>query len=93
MFPIVIVPADAAELSEQMGAEFKFWYSDDLRQRTLFKEGRPGTGGKVTRAATLDRLRHGAYELVLDGESYRAVPPSSEESKPPIEKERKLPAK
>jgi len=26
-------------------------------------------------AATLDRLRHGAYRVVLDGESYRAPKP------------------
>ena len=44
MFPIVIVPPDAAELSEQMGTKFKFWYLDEQRRRTLFKEGRPGTG-------------------------------------------------
>jgi DNA replication protein DnaC len=48
---------------------------------------------KMIGAATLDRLRHGAYKLVLDGESYRALPPSSEESKPPMEKGRKQPAK
>jgi hypothetical protein len=40
-------------------------------------------------AATLDRLRHGAYKLVLDEESYRALPPELEASKPPIEKGRK----
>lgn len=44
MFPIVMVPPDAAELSEQMGTKFKFWYLDEQRRRTLFKEGRPGTG-------------------------------------------------
>ena len=40
-------------------------------------------------AATLDRLRHGAYKLVLDGESSLALPPESEESKPLLEKRRK----
>lgn len=40
-------------------------------------------------AATLDRLRHGAYKLVLDGESYRSLPRESEASKPPIQKARK----
>jgi hypothetical protein len=44
MFPIFSVPSDAAELSEQMGTKFKFWYEDPLRGLTLFKEGRPGTG-------------------------------------------------
>jgi hypothetical protein len=40
----MMVPRDAAELSEQMGTKFKFWYLDGQRRRTLFKEGRPGTG-------------------------------------------------
>lgn len=44
---------------------------------------------KMIGAATLDRLRHGAYKLVLDGESYRALPPESEGSKQPLEKRRK----
>ena len=29
-------------------------------------------GNKMIGAATLDRLRHGAYKIILDGESYRA---------------------
>ncbi len=34
-------------------------------------------------AATLDRLRHGAYKLELDGESYRGLKPMSEKITPP----------
>jgi DNA replication protein DnaC len=37
-------------------------------------------------AATLDRLRHGAYRVVLDGESYRAPRPFPEKPKNPIAK-------
>lgn len=37
-------------------------------------------------AATLDRLRHGAYRVVLDGESYRAPRPFPEKSKNTIAK-------
>ena len=44
---------------------------------------------KMIGAATLDRLRHGAYKIVLEGESYRALPPASEKSKPPADKGRK----
>ena len=44
MFQIYVVPPDAAELAEQMGTKFKFWFEDELRGRTLFKEGRRGTG-------------------------------------------------
>lgn len=34
-------------------------------------------------AATLDRLRHGAYRIVLDGESYRTPKPVAETTKVP----------
>ena len=37
-------------------------------------------------AASLDRLRHGAYRVILDGESYRAPRPFPENSKIPIAK-------
>ncbi|MDE3022921.1 MAG: IS21-like element helper ATPase IstB [Pseudomonadota bacterium] len=37
---------------------------------------------KVIGAATLDRLRHGAYRVILEGESYRVPKPVSEKSKP-----------
>jgi len=32
-------------------------------------------------AATLDRLRHGAHKIILDGESYRSLKPGLEKSK------------
>lgn len=41
---------------------------------------------KMIAAATLDRLRHGAYKIELDGESYRSLKPASEKSKPPAAK-------
>jgi hypothetical protein len=37
-------------------------------------------------AATLDRLRHGAYRVVLDGPSYRDPKPMPEGSKMPAKK-------
>jgi hypothetical protein len=43
----------------------------------------PCNNAKMIGAATLDRLSHGAYRVVLDGESYRAPKPMSERSKPP----------
>jgi DNA replication protein DnaC len=36
---------------------------------------------KIIGAATLDRLRHGAYRLVLDGKSYRTPKPLSKKQK------------
>ena len=35
-------------------------------------------GNKMIGAATLDRLRHGAHKIVLDGESYRGPKPGVE---------------
>ncbi|MBN6741981.1 ATP-binding protein, partial [Acidithiobacillus sp. MC6.1] len=35
---------------------------------------------RILGAATLDRLRHGAYRLILEGESYRAPRPLPEVS-------------
>ena len=33
-------------------------------------------------AATLDRLRHGAYRVILDGQSYRSPRPLADSPKP-----------
>jgi DNA replication protein DnaC len=41
---------------------------------------------KMLGAATLDRLRHGAYRVVLDGESYRSLKPTPEILKIPVAK-------
>lgn len=40
-------------------------------------------------AATPDRLRHGAYKVVLDSESYRALPQAAAKSKPLVNNARK----
>jgi len=40
-------------------------------------------------AATLDRLRNGAYRVILDGESYRAPRPLPEGAKAPVAKKAK----
>jgi DNA replication protein DnaC len=41
---------------------------------------------KMLGAATLDRLRHGAYRVVLDGDSYRCPKPLAEGAKNGVEK-------
>ena len=48
--------------------------------------GEAFAANKMIGAATLDRLRHGAYRVVLDGESYRDPKPLPERSKPPAGK-------
>lgn len=51
---------------------------------TAFPENR------ILAAATLDRLRHNAYCLTLDGESYRAPKRGPETAKPRVEKASKI---
>ena len=51
-----------------MGTKFKFWYEDPLLGRTLFKEGRPGTGENwaeklACEFASMMRIPHAYYEL------------------------------
>lgn len=50
--------------------------------------GEAFASNKMIGAATLDRLRHGAYRVVLDGESYRSLRPTSEKAKAPTSKGR-----
>ena len=68
MFTILLVPSGADEFSEQMGTKFKFWYQDEQYGRTLFKEGRPGTGENwaeklAAEFADLLGIPHAHYEL------------------------------
>lgn len=44
-YSITEIPPSKQESLEQLGTKLKFWFTDDQdNQRTLFKEGRPGTG-------------------------------------------------
>jgi hypothetical protein len=68
MFPVFSIPPDAAELPEQMGTKFKFWYNDPLLTLTLFKEGRPGTGDNwaeklACELALMSGIPHAVYDL------------------------------
>ena len=54
-----------------------------------FEEWDHAFPNKLLGAATLDRLRHAAYRVVLDGESYRAPRPLPETQKMPLGKEAK----
>lgn len=47
---------------------------------------------KMLGAATLDRLRHGAYRIVLDGDSYRTPRPTTEAAKTALAKTPKNPS-
>ncbi len=44
MYSIIAVSDDACDVSEQLGTKFKFWFTDDDKQQTLYKQGRHNTG-------------------------------------------------
>ena len=61
-----------------------------LTSNLAFEEwGDAFPANRMLGAATLDRLRHGAYRVVLDGDSYRAPRPLPEGQKPPVAKREK----
>lgn len=45
---------------------------------------------RILGAATIDRLRHGAYKIVLDGKSYRSTKPTPKAPKTTTEKAEKM---
>ena len=47
-------------------------------------------GNKMIGAATLDRLRHGAHKIVLDGESYRGLKPGADNPRTELAKAGKI---
>ena len=49
-----------------------------------FEEWDHAFPNRLLGAATLDRLRHATYRVVLDGESYRAPRPLPETQKMPL---------
>lgn len=81
MYAIETVPDDAPDQTEQLGTKYKFWYRNVLGQRTLFKEGRPGTGENwaekvCCELCTLLRIPHSHYELAVWKNHKGVVTPS-----------------
>jgi DNA replication protein DnaC len=58
-----------------------------------FREWSDAFPNRLLGAATLDRLRHGAYRLILEGQSYRAPKPLPDETPPGVETTSKQPIK
>ena len=54
-----------------------------------FSEWGDAFPNRLLGAATLDRLRHGAYRVILDGDSYRIPRPLPEETKTNVAKQGK----
>jgi hypothetical protein len=72
VYPVVVVPPEAAEQLEQMGSKSKFWYTDARRGLCLFKYTRPGTGEDwaekiAEELCTVLDLPHAYYELAECG--------------------------
>jgi len=70
VYPIIEVPDNAAELTEQLGAKPKFWFAGADGSDWLFKEPRPASGEdwseKVAcELCALIGLPHARYELAL----------------------------
>ena len=69
-YPVIHLPDNASEAPEQVGSKFKFWLTDPQLGRSLFREGRPGTGEnwaeKVAgELAGMLGLPHARYELAI----------------------------
>lgn len=72
-FKVIQVPLNAAEIAEQLGTKYKFWYHDKDFGSVLFKEGRPGTGENWAEKIACELanelgLPHAHYELAECGE-------------------------
>ncbi|WP_141217789.1 phosphatidylinositol kinase [Bordetella genomosp. 7] len=81
MFPVLQVPDQAAELPEQMGTKYKFWYQDEHLGLSLFKEGRPNTGENWAEKLACELagalgMPHAYYELATWRDKCGTVTPS-----------------
>ena len=48
---------------------------------------------RILGAATIDRLRHGAYKVILDGKSYRSATTDAEHKKQVLKEQKNNPRK
>ena len=64
-------------------------YSTIMTSNLDFDEWGDAFPNKILGAATLDRLRHGAYRVILNGKSYRAPKPFSRTQKSTLKKKQK----
>jgi DNA replication protein DnaC len=73
-------PKAAEDLHELVSERYE-QRSTIITSNLDFAEWGEAFSNKLLGSATLDRLRHGAYRVVLDGASYRSPRPLSEETK------------
>jgi hypothetical protein len=80
-FPIIEVPPDAPEESEEMGTKEKFWFRDRDLGLCLYKKARSNTGEDwaekiASELCNLLGLPHARYELAVFDEEYGIISPS-----------------
>lgn len=80
-FPIVEVPLDAPEASEEMGTKEKFWFRNGNQRLCLYKKARPETGEDwsekiVAELCELLGLPHAEYELAMFDHCRGVISPS-----------------
>jgi hypothetical protein len=81
VYPVVRVPDDAADSTEQLGTKPKFWFRDDAGRRCLFKQGRPGTGENWAEKVSgelcgLLGIPHAHYDLAVWRDQAGVVSPN-----------------
>lgn len=81
MFQIFDVPPGAAEITEQLGTKYKFWFTHPQYGLTLFKEGRPNTGENwaerlACELALMLGLPHAVYELARYDGRFGVITPN-----------------
>ena len=69
-FPIITIPAEAPEESEEMGTKEKFWFHHEELGLCLYKKARQNTGEDwsekiASELCKLIQLPHAEYELAL----------------------------
>ena len=80
-FPIIYVPANAAEEIEAMGTKDKFWFHHSEFGKCLYKKARPNTGEDwsekiASELCALLGLPHAHYELAIHNQAFGIVSPS-----------------
>ena len=78
MFPILTIPDAAADLPEQLGSRFKFWFRGADSFKYLYKEGREDTGENwaekvASELCALLELPHAVYDLATWKQRKRVV--------------------
>lgn len=81
MFPVIAVPDDAPNLTEQLGTKEKFWYENAAKVPWLFKLGRPNSGDDWSEKVACElckllRIPHADYQFATHKDQRGVVTPT-----------------